>query len=96
MTSKKPTSSTEALAMLGDRVLLSYICLAAVVSIAVGVNFVDSGLALTTTLVLLALAFGVFGLARYTVASRFVLTFVLVSFVALSDWLVPPLAQCQA
>ncbi len=83
MTSKKPTSSTETLAMLGDRVLLSYICLAAVVSIVLGVNFVDSGVALTMTLLLLGLAFAVFGLARYTVASRFVLTFVLVSFVAL-------------
>ena len=83
MTQKKPTSSAETLAMLGDRVLLSYICLSALVSIVLGMNFVDSGLAFTATLVLLAIAFGVFWLARYTTASRFVLTFVLVAFVAL-------------
>ncbi|MDZ7922215.1 methyl-accepting chemotaxis protein [Rhodoferax sp.] len=83
MTQKKPISSAETLAMLGDRVLLSYICLSALVSILLGMNFVDSGLAFTATLVLLAIAFGVFWLARYTTASRFVLTFVLVAFVAL-------------
>ncbi len=83
MTSPKPTSSAETLAMLGDRVLLSYITLAAVLSVVLGFNFVDSGVAWTATLVLLALAYGVFWVARYTVASRFVLTFTLVASVAL-------------
>ena len=77
-----PTSAT-ALASLGDRVLLSYVCLSAVVSVLLGLNFVDSGLATTATLVLLAIAFGVFALARYTQLSRYVLTFALVSSVAL-------------
>ena len=83
MTEQKTTSSAEELAKLGDRVLLSCITLAAVLSIVLGLNFVDSATAITTTLVLLAIAYGVFGVARYTVASRYVLTFVLVSFVAL-------------
>ena len=83
MPSNQPTSSAETLAMLGDRVLLSYITLAAVLSVVLGFNFVDSGVAWSVTLALLALSYGVFWVARYTMASRFVLTFALVAFVAL-------------
>ncbi|WP_138513759.1 methyl-accepting chemotaxis protein [Rhodoferax bucti] len=84
MFSKQSTqSSTEALAQLGDRVLLSYIVLSAIAAVALGVQFVDSGLAIAATVLLLAIAFGVFAMARYTVLSRFVLAFVMVAFVAL-------------
>ena len=83
MTIAQSRTSTEALAQLGDKVLLSAIVLSAVVSVALGLSFVDSGLAITATVLLLGLAFGVFAVARYTVLSRFVLAFVLVSFVAL-------------
>ncbi len=76
-------SSAEALSELGDRVLLGSIVLSAIAAVALGVQFVDSGVAIGMTALLLAIAFGVFAMARYTMASRFVLAFVLVSFVAL-------------
>jgi methyl-accepting chemotaxis protein len=69
--------------MLGDRVLLSYIALSAVAAVVLGFSFVDSGLAIGATALLLVMAVGVFAAARYTAFSRFVLTFVLVAFVAL-------------
>ena len=69
--------------MLGDRVLLGAIVLSALASIALGFSFVDSGLAFSATALLMAIALAVFAAARYTVLSRFVLTFVLVAFVAL-------------
>ncbi|WP_296511127.1 methyl-accepting chemotaxis protein [Rhodoferax sp.] len=83
MTTKTMQTSSEALAVLGDKVLLSAITLSALVSVALGMAFVDSGLAFTVSALLLALAFGVFAVARYSVMSRFVLAFVLVAFVAL-------------
>jgi len=56
MFSKQSTqSSTEALAQLGDRVLLSYIVLSAIAAVALGVQFVDSGLAIAATVLLLAI-----------------------------------------
>jgi methyl-accepting chemotaxis protein len=76
-------SGAQTMARLGDKVLLSYIVISAVASIVLGMNFVDTTLATTATTVLLALAFGVFWLARYTALSRYVLAFVLMSFVAL-------------
>jgi methyl-accepting chemotaxis protein len=76
-------SGAQLLARLGDKVLLSYIAISAVASMVLGMNFVDTRLAAIATAVLLALAFGVFWLARYTALSRYVLAFVLMSFVAL-------------
>ena len=76
-------TSTETLARLGDRVVFSYVVLSAVAAVALGFQFVDSGLAIVTSVILLAIAVGVFAMARYTVLSRFVLAFVLVAFVAL-------------
>lgn len=83
MSTTQIKSSAEALAMLGDRVLLTFILLSAATAIALGVSFVDSGLAMGFTALLLAVAMGVFAVARYTTLSRFVLAFVLVAFVAL-------------
>ena len=70
-------------ALLGDKVLLASIGIAALASIALGVQFVDSGLAIGATVALLLLAGAVFSAARGTTISRYLLTFVLVSFVAL-------------
>ncbi|NBW50044.1 MAG: chemotaxis protein, partial [Betaproteobacteria bacterium] len=83
MTHARTRTSTEALAMLGDRVLLSYIVLSAIAAVVLGFSFVDSGLAIGATVVLLGAAVGVFAAARYSVLSRFVLAFVLVAFVVL-------------
>ena len=71
------------LALLGDRVLLVAIGLCALVSIVLGVQFVDSGLAIGVSVGLLLIAGLGFAAAPGTQASRYVLTFVLVSFVAL-------------
>ncbi len=70
-------------ALLGDKVLLASIGIAALASIALGVQFVDSGLAIGATVALLLLAGAGFSAARGTTISRYLLTFVLVSFVAL-------------
>jgi len=70
-------------ALLGDRVLLVAIGLSALATVVLGMQFVDNGLALGATLVLLLIASGGYALGRGTVASRYVLTFVLVAFVAL-------------
>jgi methyl-accepting chemotaxis protein len=70
-------------AFLGDRVLLVAIGLSALATVVLGMQFVDNGLALGSTLVLLLIAGGGYALGRGTVASRYMLTFVLVAFVAL-------------
>lgn len=68
---------------LGDRILLVAIGMSAVASVVLGLQFVESGLAIGTTIALLAIAGVGFALTRNSGASRYVLTFVLVSFVAL-------------
>ena len=68
---------------LGDRVLLASIGICAAVSIFLGLQFVDSGLAISASVVLLLLAVAVHAMARGTTASRFLLSFLLVAFVAL-------------
>jgi methyl-accepting chemotaxis protein len=77
------SSGAAARALLGDRVLLVAIGLSALASVALGVQFVDSGMALGITAVLLLLALGGYATARGSVGSRYILTFVLVGFVAL-------------
>ncbi len=83
MTAQHTPHVVSPLALLGDRVLLSAIGLSAVFSIALGLQFVDAGLAIIASVVLLALAAGTYALAKATPTSRYILTFVLVSFVAL-------------
>ncbi|MDO9166712.1 MAG: methyl-accepting chemotaxis protein [Rhodoferax sp.] len=70
-------------ALLGDRVLLVAIGLIAVARVILVYQFVDTGLAMGATLALVIVAALAYAGARATVASRFVLTFVLVSLVAL-------------
>jgi methyl-accepting chemotaxis protein len=77
------SSGAAARALMGDRVLLVAIGLSALASVALGVQFVDSGMALGITAVLLLLALGGYATARGSVGSRYILTFVLVGFVAL-------------
>jgi methyl-accepting chemotaxis protein len=70
-------------ALLGDRVLMIAIGLSAIASVVLGMQFVDAGLAWGATVVLALVAAGCYAVARGTLLSRYVLTFVLVSFVAL-------------
>ncbi len=71
------------LALLGDKVLMIGIGLSALASVVLGLQFVDSGLAIGASVVLLAIAGLGYATAQGTNVSRYVLTFVLVSFVAL-------------
>jgi methyl-accepting chemotaxis protein len=76
-------STTPTLALLGDHVLMVAIALSALGGVALGLQFVDHRLAFGGSLVLTLLAVAVYGFARGTALSRYMLTFVLVSFVAL-------------
>jgi methyl-accepting chemotaxis protein len=78
-----PSLAASQRALLGDRVLLVAVGLSALASVALGLQFVDSGLALGITAALLLVAGVGYAMARGTAASRYVLTFVLVGFVAL-------------
>ena len=71
------------IALLGDKTLLFACAISALASLVLGFQFVDSGLAIGITLVLLLLAGAAYGLAKGSHASRYVLSFVLVGFVAL-------------
>jgi methyl-accepting chemotaxis protein len=83
MTTQVPIQSASPLALLGDKVLMVGIGLSALASIVLGLQFVDSGLAIGATVVLLIIAGLAFATTQGTTVSRYVLTFVLVSFVAL-------------
>ncbi len=76
---KQPLSA----AVFGDRILLLGIGLSAIASIILGFQFIDSGLAIGATLVLAIVAGLVYAGGKGSSASRYVLTFVLVSMVAL-------------
>ncbi len=83
MNETNPRSGPMAAALLGDRTLGIAIALSALASLILGFQFVDSGLAIGTTLVLVIVAGAAYAMAKGSTTSRFVLTFVLVSFVAL-------------
>ena len=70
-------------ALLGDKVLLLAIGLCALTSVALGMQFVESGLAIGVTLALLVVAGVGYASGAGSQVSRYVLTFVLVAFVAL-------------
>jgi methyl-accepting chemotaxis protein len=78
-----PPTGSASVALLGDKTLLIAIGLSAVASFILGFRFVDSGLAIGVSVVLLIMAGLAFGMARGSQLSRYVLTFVLVSFIAL-------------
>ncbi|MGV3492725.1 MAG: chemotaxis protein, partial [Ramlibacter sp.] len=70
-------------ALFGDKLLMFTIALSALACLFLGLQFVDSATANWATAILVAMAGAAFMLARGTTLSRFVLTFVLMSFVAL-------------
>lgn len=78
-----PVEPTPSLATLGDKVLLLAIGISAIAAFILGIQLIDSGLAIGATLVLLFIAGVGYVAARETTTCRYVLTFVLVSFVAL-------------
>ena len=75
-----PTPSSRAL--LGDKVLLMAIGMSALTSVVLGLQFVESGLAIGVTLALLLVAGFGYASGAGSQVSRYVLTFVLVAFVA--------------
>ncbi|MCM2356015.1 MAG: methyl-accepting chemotaxis protein [Arenimonas sp.] len=75
--------SVDAVARLGNRVLLIAITIAALAAIGLGAQFVEWPLALGASLVLGGLALGAALMAPDAPATRYVLAFVLASFVAL-------------
>lgn len=78
-----PRAAANAQALLGDRIILGIIAVAAVAAIAIGHGFVDSGLAWGVSLTLLAPALMVYASAKATMLSRMVLTAILCCFVML-------------
>ena len=80
MTAKLPPSAR---ALLGDKVLLVAIGISALASVVLGLQFVESGLAIGAAMALLLVAAVGYGSGPGSKSSRYVLTFVLVSFVAL-------------
>jgi methyl-accepting chemotaxis protein len=80
MTVKLPPSAR---ALLGDKILLVAIGLSALASVVLGMQFVESGLAIGAAVALLVIAAVGYGSGPGSKGSRYVLTFALVSFVAL-------------
>lgn len=76
-------SQISPISLFGDRVLLVAIGVCALASVVLGLQFVESGLAIGATLVLILIAGAGFAATRSNNAGRYVLTFVLVSFIAL-------------
>ncbi len=83
MTNDHNAAQASPLALLGDKVLLVAIGVSALASVVLGVQFVESGLAIGATVALLLLAGVGYSAVRGTQSSRYLLTFVLVSFIAL-------------
>jgi methyl-accepting chemotaxis protein len=69
--------------LFGDKLLMVAIAVAALASIVLGLQFVDSTLAITATVLLSTLSCVAFLLARGTTFSRYILTFALMGFVVL-------------
>ncbi|MDP1655281.1 MAG: methyl-accepting chemotaxis protein [Hylemonella sp.] len=80
---RTPAKQMSQPALLGDKAILVAIGLGAVAAVVLGFQFVDSGLALTATAVLVALAAFAYAALRGSLASRLILTFVLTSLVEL-------------
>ncbi len=83
MDTNKPAGGAVSPAIFGDRIILLAIGISAVASVILGFQFIESGLAIGVTLALAMLAGLVYAAAKGTAASEYVLTFVLVSLVAL-------------
>ncbi len=83
MESRESKERLNPLALLGDRALLGAIGISALASVVLGFQFVDARLAMVVTLVLVIVAALAYAGGKGTTTSRFVLTFVQVSLVAL-------------
>ena len=83
MDTTQPAGTAASPAIFGDRIILLAIGISAVASAILGFQFIDAGLAIGVTLALLVLAGLVYAAAKGSAASQYVLTFVLVSLVAL-------------
>jgi len=83
MTNNDGPAQGATLAILGDKILLTAVGLCALASLALGIELVDTWLAFGTSIALLLIAGLGYAAVRGTSASRYLLTFVLVSFVAL-------------
>nr|WP_315228247.1 methyl-accepting chemotaxis protein [uncultured Albidiferax sp.] len=70
-------------ALLGDRVMVAAIVLSAIAAVVLGFQFVDAGLAIGASLLLLVVAGLAYATCKGTMTSRLVLAFVQVSLVAL-------------
>lgn len=78
-----PSAPLSPLSLFGDKVLMAAIGLSAIATVLLGMQFVDSGLAIGAGLALLFIAGVGYAATRGTGACRYVLTFVLVAFIAL-------------
>ena len=83
MDNTQPSGSASQAAIFGDRIISLAIGLSAITSFVLGFQFVDMTLAIGATVALLAMAGLAYSVAKGTAVSRYVLTFVLVSLVAL-------------
>jgi methyl-accepting chemotaxis protein len=83
MSDNLSNESPQSLASLGDKVLLVAVGISALATLVLGMQAVDAGLAIGAGLALLVMTGVGFAVTRGTVASRYVLTFVLVAFVVL-------------
>ena len=83
MDNTQPNNGALQSAIFGDRIILLAIGLSAIASFILGFQFVDTGLAIGATVALLVMAGLVYSGAKGSSVSRYVLTFVLVSLVAL-------------
>jgi methyl-accepting chemotaxis protein len=80
MNADKPNQAT---ALFGDRIILLGIGLAALTGLVLGFQFIDTALSIGATLALVALAGGVYAVAKGSTLSKYVLTFVLIGLVVL-------------
>jgi methyl-accepting chemotaxis protein len=83
MSNRLSIDPSPSLGNLGDKVLLVAIGISALAAFVLGMQIVDSGFAWGASIALLLIAGVGYSVARGTTSSRYVLTFVLVSFVAL-------------
>ena len=83
MDTVKSSGGATSVAIFGDKIILLAIGIGAVASVILGFQFIDSGLAIGATLALVLLAGLVYVAAKGTAVTQYVLTFVLVSLVAL-------------
>lgn len=83
MTAIESRGETISPAIFGDRIILTVIGISAITSVILGFQFIDAGFAMAATLALVLLAGLVYAVAKGTAVAQYVLTFVLVSLVAL-------------